>query len=48
MAQSNQERNSIILVPTDFTEIGQNAIDHAVKAGEILKFKVVLLHVINR
>jgi nucleotide-binding universal stress UspA family protein len=48
MAQIKQERNSIILVPTDFTEVGQNAIDHAVKAAEILKFKVVILHVINR
>jgi nucleotide-binding universal stress UspA family protein len=48
MAQNNQERNNIILVPTDFTPIGQNAIDHAVKAGEILKLKVVILHVINR
>jgi nucleotide-binding universal stress UspA family protein len=48
MAQNNQERNNIILVPTDFTPVGQNAIDHAVKAGEILKFKVVILHVINR
>jgi len=48
MAQSIQERNNIILVPTDFTEVGQNAIDHAVKAGEILNFKVTILHVINR
>ena len=48
MAQQTEERNNIILVPTDFTPVGQNAIDHAVKAAEILKFKVVLLHVINR
>jgi len=48
MAQNSSERKNIILVPTDFTPVGQNAIDHAVKAAEILKFKVVLLHVINR
>lgn len=48
MAKSNQDRNDIILVPTDFTPIGQNAIDHAVKAGELLNFKVTILHVINR
>lgn len=48
MAQKTQERNSIILVPTDFTPVGQNAIDHAVKAAEILNFKVLILHVINR
>ena len=48
MAQNIRERNNIILVPTDFTPVGQNAIDHAVKAGELLNFKVVILHVINR
>jgi nucleotide-binding universal stress UspA family protein len=48
MAQNDQERNNIILVPTDFTPVGQNAVEHAVKAGEILKLKVVILHVINR
>ncbi len=48
MAVSVQNRNNIILVPTDFTSVGQNAIDHAVRAGELLKFKVVILHVINR
>jgi nucleotide-binding universal stress UspA family protein len=48
MAQKIQDRNNIILVHTDFTPVGQNAIDHAVKAGEILNFKVLILHVINR
>lgn len=48
MAQKTEERNNVILVPTDFTPVGQNAIDHAVKAGELLNFKIVILHVINR
>ena len=48
MAQNIQDRNNIILVPTDFTPVGENAITHAVKAGELLNFKVVILHVINR
>lgn len=48
MAQKIQDRNNIILVPIDFTAVGQNAIDHAVSAGELLNFKVVILHVINR
>ena len=47
MAQNNQERNNIILVPTDFTPVTRNAVDHAVKAAEILKFKVVLLPYIS-
>jgi nucleotide-binding universal stress UspA family protein len=48
MAKNIQDRNNVILVPTDFTVVGQNAIDHAVSAGELLNFKVVVLHVINR
>jgi nucleotide-binding universal stress UspA family protein len=48
MAQTIQDRNNIILVPTDFTAVTQNAIDHAVKLAEILNFKVTILHVINR
>jgi len=48
MAQNTQDRNTIILVPTDFTPVGQNAVDHAVRAGELLNFKVVILHVINK
>ncbi|HNQ82978.1 MAG TPA: universal stress protein [Bacteroidales bacterium] len=42
------DKENIILVPTDFTPVGQNAIDHGVKACEILGFKLVILHVINR
>ena len=48
MAQQLKDRNNIILVPTDFSAVCQNAIDHAVKAAEILNFKVTILHVINR
>jgi nucleotide-binding universal stress UspA family protein len=48
MAQQLKDLNNIILVPTDFSEVCQNAIDHAVRAAEILNFKVTILHVINR
>jgi nucleotide-binding universal stress UspA family protein len=48
MAQQIKDLNNIILVPTDFSAVCQNAIDHAVKAAEILNFKVTILHVINR
>ncbi len=40
--------NNLILVPTDFSEVCKNAISHAVKIGEILKFNVVIYHVINK
>jgi nucleotide-binding universal stress UspA family protein len=48
MSNNIVERNNIVLVPTDFTPVGQNAVDHAVTVAEVLKFKVVVLHVINR
>jgi len=48
MSQQLKDLNNIILVPTDFSLVCQNAIDHAVKAAEILNFKVTILHVINR
>jgi len=41
--------NNIILVPTDFSEVCRNAIDHAVKMAESQKdFKVCIYHVINK
>jgi nucleotide-binding universal stress UspA family protein len=48
MATQNIERNNIVLVPTDFSLVGDNAIEHAVTVAGVLKFKVVVLHVINR
>jgi nucleotide-binding universal stress UspA family protein len=48
MVTQNIERNNIVLVPTDFSPVGENAIDHAVTVAGVLKFKVVVLHVINR
>jgi len=40
--------NNIILVPTDFTEVTENAMYQAVEAAKHLKYKVVLLHVIDK
>lgn len=37
--------NNILLVPTDFSEVGNNAIDMASKTARILKYKLCLLHV---
>lgn len=37
--------NNILLVPTDFSEVGNNAIEMASKAAKLLKYKVCLLHV---
>jgi len=40
--------NDIVLVPTDFSDICQNAINHGVELAEYLDHKLVILHVINR
>ena len=40
--------NNIILVPTDFSEVCENAITHAAIAAEFLNYKLCLLHVINQ
>lgn len=40
--------NDLILVPTDFSETCQNAIDYAVNLAEIMGYSVQVLHVINR
>jgi nucleotide-binding universal stress UspA family protein len=43
----DETMNSIILVPTDFSEVCENAIKQAVEAAKYLKFKILLLHVID-
>jgi len=40
--------NQIVLIPTDFSEVCQNAIDHGTEIAEFLNYKVCLLHVINK
>jgi nucleotide-binding universal stress UspA family protein len=40
--------NNIILVPTDFSEVCENAMNQGVEAAKFLGYKVVLLHVIDK
>lgn len=40
--------NDLLLVPTDFSEVCDKAIKHALEMAKFLNFKVVLLHVINK
>lgn len=40
--------NNIILVPTDFSEVCENAIHHGAEIARSLSFKLCLLHVVNR
>ena len=39
--------NTKLLVPTDFSEVAQSAMQHAIKFAEIINADVVLLHVVN-
>jgi len=41
-------KNDVILVPTDFSEVCQNAVEHGASIASIMKYRVVLLHVINK
>jgi nucleotide-binding universal stress UspA family protein len=39
--------NNIILVPTDFSEVCENAVRHTLQIAKYIDFKVTLLHVVN-
>ena len=43
-----KQLNDIVLVPTDFSETCQNAINYGVQLAEYLDYKLLILHVINR
>jgi nucleotide-binding universal stress UspA family protein len=47
-AKKEKKYNNIVLIPTDFSEVCGNAISHGVKLAQFLKYKVCILHVINR
>ena len=40
--------NNIILVPTDFSEVTENAMKQAIAAAKYLNYKLALLHVIDK
>ena len=42
-----ENMNNIVLVPTDFTPVGDNAINQAAEAAKFLNYKLVVLHVID-
>ncbi len=43
-----QKLMNIVLVPTDFSNIGQNAVNHGAEIAKFLNYKLLLLHVVNR
>ncbi len=42
------DKNNIILVPSDFTVVGDYAVNNAVKLAKDLQFSICVLHVINK
>jgi nucleotide-binding universal stress UspA family protein len=40
--------NNVILIPTDFSEVCENAINHGLELAQFLQYKVCILHVINK
>lgn len=51
MAKKDQEKikyNSVVLIPTDFSETCNNAIHHGVGLAKSLNYSVCILHVINK
>jgi nucleotide-binding universal stress UspA family protein len=40
--------NSIILIPTDFSEVCENAIIHGIQLAQFLNYKTCILHVIDK
>ena len=47
--QKNEAKyNRIILIPTDFSEVCENAISHGAELAKFLNYKVSILHVIDK
>jgi nucleotide-binding universal stress UspA family protein len=40
--------NNVILIPTDFSEVCENAISHGIELAQFLHYNVCILHVISR
>jgi nucleotide-binding universal stress UspA family protein len=45
---TEKKYNDLILIPTDFSEVCENAINHGSELAKSLGYKVCLLHVVNR
>ena len=44
---SEKKYNDLVLIPTDFSEVCENAINHGAELAKFLGYKVCLLHVVN-
>ena len=46
--KNNTKFNNIVLIPTDFSEVCDNAIHHGIELARFWKYSVCILHVVNR
>lgn len=46
--KKENQYNNIVLIPTDFSEVCNNAVSHGVKLAKFLGYKACVLHVINK
>ena len=46
--KSDKKFNNTVLIPTDFSEVCDNAVQHGIELASSLKYKVCILHVVNR
>ncbi|MBI9039070.1 MAG: universal stress protein [Bacteroidales bacterium] len=42
------KKNNVILIPTDFSEVCENAINHGINIAKFINYEIVLLHVVNK
>ena len=47
LAKKRIRYNNILLIPTDFSEVCENAINHGIELAQFLHYKVCILHVIS-
>ncbi len=48
MEATTNEEKGIILIPTDFSEVCDNAITHGIELAKFMGYKVSLLHIVNK
>lgn len=46
--QTPEPERDIILVPIDFTDVAEFAVDHAIEIARLFKHKICLLHIVSR
>ncbi len=46
--KSDKSKTNMILVPTDFSEVCDNAVKHGVDLAKQINYKIIVLHIVNK